>query len=80
MGSQGVAGYQYHTYSITEGVIGEWSDGKPVYEKTIFSMIPYKTTDCQLVNSNPIVTSSDLKRAICVQKSFLSFLVERAKQ
>ena len=48
-------GGNYHQYSTTEQVIGEWIDGKPIYEITI---------DCGTLpnaTSSPITTPSNIK-------------------
>ena len=34
----------YHKYSTTEQVVGEWIDGKPIYERTIIDTLPTVTT------------------------------------
>ena len=35
-GKEYVGGENWHKYSTSERVIGEWIDGKPLYQKTIY--------------------------------------------
>lgn len=45
-GPKGDKGDDYHTYSTQEHVVGTWTDGKPLYEKTIrLENLNYSTND-----------------------------------
>ena len=39
-------------YSTNEHIIGTWTDGKPLYQKTIYSTLPATTTDKVLATSS----------------------------
>lgn len=53
-----------HHYSTTEHIVGTWTDGKPLYEKTIVDTMPTVITDGTFVDKNIDVTALDIDKAI----------------